>query len=188
VPHYPHCEAFPSHIAVEHTMLKFMAVSPCPVPTDCWKEVGHVPLTPTLKIFININKILSVFFSQDWTDQGHTAFPHRRDAPGPLSSLWPSAHLLLFNFFFMFRILLDVLLKLKLKIWFCFCGWTAWPGIFRLSCVCCMSSLIHFLKVLKPISCCNENSRLRRMDSVVGGWKTLCPYLRGLILYRQWTL
>ena len=35
------------------------ADSPCPVPTDCWKEAGHVLLTPTLKIFININQITS---------------------------------------------------------------------------------------------------------------------------------
>lgn len=40
-------------------MLKFMAISLCPVPTDSWEEAGHVPLTPTLKIFINMNKITS---------------------------------------------------------------------------------------------------------------------------------
>jgi len=36
-----------------HFLLSF------PLPTDHWKEVGHVPLTPTLKIFININQIPS---------------------------------------------------------------------------------------------------------------------------------
>ena len=52
------------------------------------------PLAPTLKIFININKITSdSSFSQGWTDPGHPALPHRRGAPGPLSSLWPPSGL-----------------------------------------------------------------------------------------------
>jgi len=54
-----YCEEVPSHIGVELPMLQFMVISPSPVPTDCWKKVGHVSLTPTLKIFININKITS---------------------------------------------------------------------------------------------------------------------------------
>ena len=57
--HYPHCEEFPSHIGAELPVVQFMAISPCPVPTDCWREVGHVSLTPMLKIFININQIPS---------------------------------------------------------------------------------------------------------------------------------
>jgi len=59
---YPHCEEVPLYIGAELSMLKFMAISPCPIPTDHWKEVGHVSLTPTLKIFININKITSESF------------------------------------------------------------------------------------------------------------------------------
>jgi len=54
-----HCEEGPSHIGAELPMLKLKAISPCPVPTDHWKEVGHVPLPSTLKTFININKIPS---------------------------------------------------------------------------------------------------------------------------------
>jgi len=53
----PHYEEVPSHIGAELPVLQFMAVSPCLVPTDRWKEVGHVLLTPTLKRLININKI-----------------------------------------------------------------------------------------------------------------------------------
>jgi len=56
---HPHCAEVPSHIGVELSVLQFMAISPCPVPTGHGKEVGHVPLTPTLKILININKIPS---------------------------------------------------------------------------------------------------------------------------------
>ena len=40
-------------------MLWFMVISFCPVPTDHWKEIGHVSLTPILKILKNINQILS---------------------------------------------------------------------------------------------------------------------------------
>lgn len=37
-------------------MLQSAPVSPRPAPTDCCQDVGHVPLPPTLEIFININK------------------------------------------------------------------------------------------------------------------------------------
>jgi len=55
---HPYSEEVPLHIVAE-LMLQFMAISACPVLTDHWKEVGYVPLTPTLKLFININKITS---------------------------------------------------------------------------------------------------------------------------------
>ena len=35
VPVLPHCAEVPSHIGAKLPMLQFMAVSPCPVPTDC---------------------------------------------------------------------------------------------------------------------------------------------------------
>ena len=31
---YPHCEEVPLYIGAELSMLKFMAISPCPIPTD----------------------------------------------------------------------------------------------------------------------------------------------------------
>ena len=40
-------------------MLWFTAISPCTILADHWKEVGCVPFSPTLTIFINTNKILS---------------------------------------------------------------------------------------------------------------------------------
>ena len=49
--HHPHYE----DTGAELPMLKFMAISPCPVLTD-----RHVPFTPTPKIFINISKITSL--------------------------------------------------------------------------------------------------------------------------------
>ena len=44
---------------MELPVLQFMAVYPCPVPADCWKEVGYASLTLTFKILININQIPS---------------------------------------------------------------------------------------------------------------------------------
>jgi len=38
-------------------MLESMAASLCPVPTDHWKEIAHVSLTPILKILINEWKV-----------------------------------------------------------------------------------------------------------------------------------
>ena len=53
---HPHCEEAPSNTGVKLPMLQFMAISLYPVPTDSSKEIGHVPLIPTLKIHININQ------------------------------------------------------------------------------------------------------------------------------------
>ena len=69
---HPYCEEVPSHIGVELPVLHFMAISACSVHTGHWKEVGHVPLTSILKIFINTNKILS-YSSQSWTDPEKTS-------------------------------------------------------------------------------------------------------------------
>ena len=55
----PSLTEVPSHIGVELPMLTFMAISPYSVPADCWKEVGHVLLTPTFKILMSINQISS---------------------------------------------------------------------------------------------------------------------------------
>ena len=57
--HHPHHEEVLSHICADLPVLQFMAISPCPVPTECFKEVGQVPLSPTLNMFININKVTS---------------------------------------------------------------------------------------------------------------------------------
>ena len=93
---HPYCEEVPSHIGAELPMLQFMVISPCPVPTDCWKEVGHVPLNPTLKIFININQIpsQSSFLKAEQT-QVAQPFLIREVLQGLLSSSSPPAGLVL---------------------------------------------------------------------------------------------
>jgi len=46
-----------------------------------------------LDIYRHLSDPPSVFFFQGWTDPGCSAFPHRGDGLGPLSSLWLSAGL-----------------------------------------------------------------------------------------------
>ena len=47
----------------------------------------------TLDIYKHWSDPLRVFFFQGWIDPGHSAFPLKRGAPGPLSSSWLTAGL-----------------------------------------------------------------------------------------------
>ena len=64
--------------------------------TPLWRAWPH-PFASHLPLDINKHEsdLPSVFFSPGWTDPAYSAFPHQGCAPGPSSSLWPSARLLL---------------------------------------------------------------------------------------------
>ena len=53
-----HFLVFP-HVQTELPLLQFVPVAPCPVTGHHWKESGPVLLTPTLQIFICIDKVPS---------------------------------------------------------------------------------------------------------------------------------
>jgi len=57
---HPYHEEVSTYLCVEFLpMIQIVAISPYPVPTDCWKKSGFIPLPPALKILININWIPS---------------------------------------------------------------------------------------------------------------------------------
>ena len=47
------------HVQTELSMLQFVPIAPCPVTGYHWKELGPILLTPTLQIFISIDKVPS---------------------------------------------------------------------------------------------------------------------------------
>ena len=57
--HHPQHEEVLPRVQMEFLMLQFVPVAPCPVTGHHWKESGPIFLTPTLKIFISISKVLS---------------------------------------------------------------------------------------------------------------------------------
>jgi len=56
---HPQSEEILPHVQRELPMLQFVPVAPCPVAGHCRRESGPIILTPSLKIFMGIYKILS---------------------------------------------------------------------------------------------------------------------------------
>ena len=56
---HPQREEVLPRVQLELPLLQFVPVAPCPVAGHHWKESGPVLLTPTLQIFVGIDKVPS---------------------------------------------------------------------------------------------------------------------------------
>jgi len=57
---HPQGEEVLPHVQMKLSLLQFVPIAPCPVAGHHWKELGPIPLTPTLQIFMGIYKVPSV--------------------------------------------------------------------------------------------------------------------------------